>query len=407
MCSFDGCCRRIATRKSGLCFGHYQQRRKGQELQPLRARRTAERCAADGCERPRREGDLCVGHRRLLDTTGTLATDPQVARRPIHMSRQDVAQYYLDRAATNDQGCKLFAGRIYEGGYGKFKYRNRDESAHRFVLEAMKGPPIDRKLVARHHCDNPACINPDHLDWGTQQENTLDRKDRKRSARDPVQRKAGANKDRFAGIAVLDEARVLRILEQIAAGRTNAALGREYGVSHQTIADIRSGHTWGWLQGKGSKPIRMMTTQEKVDFLLAECKRTSDGCLESPRTRSSGYPIIGRGHVRISRLVLEQAQGPPPEGKPLACHTCDNKRCCDPNHLYWGSAGENGIDRSQRGPRHQCARLTPAQVQEIRQRLAAGERGSDLAIEYGVTSVSAIARGRTHRWLVQQEGITP
>jgi hypothetical protein len=38
----------------------------------------------------------------------------------------------------------------------------------------MLHPDADRSLIVRHRCDNPRCVNPDHLQLGTQKENMMD-----------------------------------------------------------------------------------------------------------------------------------------------------------------------------------------------------------------------------------------
>lgn len=75
------------------------------------------------------------------------------------------------------------------------------------------------------------------------------------------------------------------------------------------------------------------------------------------------------------------------------CHTCDNRKCCNPTHLFAGTRGDNNRDmfakgrnghRDVRGERHPQRKLTDAQVLEIRKRVAAGEVQKRLAEEYGV-----------------------
>ena len=59
-------------------------------------------------------------------------------------------------------------------GYGCTTVGGHRYQTHRLVLEYFKGSPLPG-MVARHHCDNPPCCNPDHLDWGCQSDNLIDR----------------------------------------------------------------------------------------------------------------------------------------------------------------------------------------------------------------------------------------
>lgn len=98
------------------------------------------------------------------------------------------------------------------------------------AYEAYKGA-IPDGLVIRHGCDNPSCINPDHLSVGTQRENVMDRESRGR--RDV--------KGEQVGTAKLTETDILGILASDISG---ADLARKYGVSPSTISLIRLGKSW-------------------------------------------------------------------------------------------------------------------------------------------------------------------
>jgi hypothetical protein len=106
--------------------------------------------------------------------------------------------------------------------------------AHRVVLIAASNKVGE---VARHSCDNTACINPAHLSWGTQVDNM----------QDTVQRSRG-NHARGArhGRAKLTDNQVKEIRMRAASGGvgTKAALSREFGVSDSQISHICNGKVW-------------------------------------------------------------------------------------------------------------------------------------------------------------------
>lgn len=54
-----------------------------------------------------------------------------------------------------------------------------------------------------------------------------------------------------------------------------------------------------------------------------------------------------------------------PKGK-VICHTCDNKKCCNPNHLYCGTQGDNLRDRYLRGSKERGQKLFSGEVWLIR-----------------------------------------
>ncbi len=83
-------------------------------------------------------------------------------------------------------------------GYGKTHYKivgqpgYKFTGAHRFVSMITTGLTIPAGLVVMHKCDNPGCVNPDHLQVGTVQENNQDKllKGRARAPRGEQQARA-------------------------------------------------------------------------------------------------------------------------------------------------------------------------------------------------------------------------
>lgn len=101
--------------------------------------------------------------------------------------------------------------------------------------------------------------------------------------------------------------------------------------------------------------------------------------------------------IKAHRAVWLIFRGPIPEGLGV-CHHCDIPACCNPNHLFLGthaenmrdaaSKGRNGAQRQpeiRNGERNPAAKLTPSQVDEIRDLYAAGGISQpQLARRFGV-----------------------
>lgn len=70
-------------------------------------------------------------------------------------------------------GCWMWTGAINRGGYGHMKFEGRFSGAHRVSYATFVGN-IPTGYVVCHACDNPGCINPDHLWVGTTRDNIGD-----------------------------------------------------------------------------------------------------------------------------------------------------------------------------------------------------------------------------------------
>lgn len=78
-------------------------------------------------------------------------------------------------------GCWMWTGGIVHG-YGCWEVDGRRERAHRWAWELFVGP-IPEGMHVLHRCDNPPCVNPNHLFLGTQTDNVqdMDAKGRRRN----------------------------------------------------------------------------------------------------------------------------------------------------------------------------------------------------------------------------------
>lgn len=71
-------------------------------------------------------------------------------------------------------GCWEWQGSLDPYGYGKFGYRNKTVSAHRAAYQIANKHTFKEGECVCHSCDNPKCINPEHLFIGTQLDNIHD-----------------------------------------------------------------------------------------------------------------------------------------------------------------------------------------------------------------------------------------
>lgn len=138
--------------------------------------------------------------------------------------------------------CWLWIAHRKQSGYGTFNIGPRDYVASRVAYELHHGP-IPAGMFVCHHCDNPPCVNPDHLFLGTPTDNGRDMvaKRRHHAAVSPETMPRGERHGR----AKLDWGKVAEIRARYAVGgTTHRELALRYGVSRIAVLKVVRGQSW-------------------------------------------------------------------------------------------------------------------------------------------------------------------
>jgi hypothetical protein len=135
-------------------------------------------------------------------------------------------------------------------------------------------------------------------------------------------------------------------------------------------------------------------------------KDTESGCWHfTGALNELGYGqfSINGKMIKAHRYSYELHKGPIPEG--MCClHACDNRKCCNPDHLSIGTHKENMQDminknrqNKPKGSMHGRSKLTEDQVLSIKKRIASGEKQSNIAKEFGIANcqITYIKTGTT------------
>lgn len=133
-----------------------------------------------------------------------------------------------------NSGCWLWTGAVDSLGYGMFWMDGRSHRAHR-VGFVLAGNTIQGKTIVMHRCDNPGCVNPQHLTAGTHKDNTVDAYRKGRRSNHSGSRH---------GNAKFTEQDVLNMRDQYAKGASLSDLARDFSTSTQAVFIIVKRKGW-------------------------------------------------------------------------------------------------------------------------------------------------------------------
>lgn len=166
----------------------------------------------------------------------------------------------MNKTVVSERGCWEWQGATRSAGYGVMMRDRKILYVHRLSYE-LWCQPIPEGMVMRHRCDNPCCVNPNHLIYGTQGDNIRDIVERGRHTG------ARLNPEQVLAIRASDEPTVM--------------LASRYGVGVMSINRARRGATWAHVVngkrsvGKGHSAATGRAPQSKITAIEAEVIRSS------------------------------------------------------------------------------------------------------------------------------------
>ena len=164
------------------------------------------------------------------------------------------------------------------------------------------------------------------------------------------------------------------------------------------------------------KVLDLLTSDVDKFFSRVDLSFVGYGCWNWIGAKTpSGYGVIRwRGEQRANRVSYKMFVGEIPKGK-FVCHTCDNRACVNPGHLWIGSPKDNSQDmikkgrqasgfrngkytqphKTPSGSRHGMAKLSDKDVLAIR---ASSETTRDLAQKFSVHTDTILLIKRRKTW---------
>jgi hypothetical protein len=231
VCEIEGCGKKVTCR--GLCNTHYiRLQRYSDPLYRKTIKNEGRECKHSGCTEIEVRKGYCSKHYQRFNSKGT--TDDAALKNQASLSIK--RRIELNITIVPETNCWDWQKQRDKNGYGVMTVGDKPLRAHRIAYEEFVGK-IEDGLHVLHRCDNPSCINPEHLFLGTNAENMKDK----------------VNKGRHAfgeksGSAKLTEEQVIEIKKRLAAGESVNSFVDEYPVSGRAIRLIKKGTNWSHVK---------------------------------------------------------------------------------------------------------------------------------------------------------------
>lgn len=205
----------------GYCSMHYRRKLyNGLTDRP----KDGKNCAVNDCARKCTRNLYCDMHYYRFKRYG----DPLIVKERYQVKRYTCHELFEKSYRKNNEGgCWEWTGPLNYWGYGRLNYKSQHLAAHRYSYEYFNGH-IPNKMYVCHKCDNPKCVNPDHLFLGDAQTNMDDK----------------VNKGRHVGNNKLNVTQVKEIRNLLNDGIARKEIALKFNVGRTCIDAIANNKTW-------------------------------------------------------------------------------------------------------------------------------------------------------------------
>lgn len=163
--------------------------------------------------------------------------------------RGTVEERLMSKVSVGADDCWRWTGSKFQSGYGMIIVSGKQRRAHRVMFEVINGP-MPSGMIVCHKCDEPSCVNPNHLFLGTNADNSSDMVGKGRQARgDRNAMRRPEMRDRFSRMFSGEASSFSKLtwdaVHQIREDdRSHSEISRALGVSQPTVTRIKNGKTW-------------------------------------------------------------------------------------------------------------------------------------------------------------------
>ena len=163
-----------------------------------------------------------------------------MVKRKRNMNLKETVDYFLARSRViNDNGCmkvkKEICNTYSKDGYLNVSFLSKKNILPRLVIKSIFGKKINNKIVTRHICNNPWCINQEHLFYGTARDNEDDKI------------RNGSVKGSKNSSAKLSEEQVKEIKRLLKTDIKQTKIAEDFKVTKSMITRIKKNKAWSYI----------------------------------------------------------------------------------------------------------------------------------------------------------------